>query len=476
MRMESSAARVLLGRLALLALLLPSAAMAQPTIPSTPAGEVFGEWLASFNAADAERIARFQETYERETPVADVLDWRRETGGYELVTLEAPSPTSLTATLREVELPDSRIRFQMTVEPGSPARISALDVEQLPTPRLDEAAALAALVARTDALVAQDRFSGAVLVARHGKVLLERAWGQSDRSAGTPNAVDTQFRLGSMNKIITAVAVLQLVEAGKLSLDTPIAAYLPDYPNPEAAAKVTIRHLLTHRAGVGEIGFNDSPEFKSPAEFIARRDAMQAPADYVRQYAGQPLAFEPGSRTEYSSLGFMVLGRLVEQASGMGYYDYVQQHVLDVAGMSRTGSLPETTPVAGRAVGYMRQGEQWVANDDTLPFRGSPAGGGYSTVGDLMRFSQALASGKLLSPAMHAEATRLQSGWQGFGFEVVGEGALANYGHGGMAPGMNAHFRVFPELGYVIVVLSNFDPPAAGLVYSFLHDRMPVAD
>lgn len=454
--------------------LMPILATAQPPIPDTPAGQVFDQWFTSFNAADAARIAEFQRTYARETPVEDVLQQRAETGGFTLVALESASPDQLSATLQEVELPDSRLRFDLTVEPGSPHRITSLDVEYLPTPRLEEAAVIAAVVARADALAKQDRFSGAVLVARGDKVLLEKAWGLADREQGTPNIVDTRFRLGSMNKIVTAVAVLRLVEAGKLALDTPIGEYLPDYPNPEAAAKVTIRHLLTHRAGVGEIGFGESPEFKTPAEFIARRDAMRTPSDYLAQYAGQALAFEPGSQTEYSSLGFMVLGALVERASGQDYYAYVQQHILDVAGMARTGSLPETTPVEGRAVGYLRQGQAWVPNGDTLPFRGSPAGGGYATVRDLHRFVQALQAGKLLSPAMAAEATRLQSGWQGLGFEVVGEGALASYGHGGMAPGMNAHLRVYPQLDVTIVVLSNFDPPAAGLVYSYLHERMPV--
>ena len=460
----------------LAALLTPAVAFGQVTIPSTPAGKVFDEWLSSFNAADPTRIAEFQRSYDRKTPVMEVLEQRKETGGYKLVGMEAGSPTSLMATLQEVELPDSEIRFQMTVEPGSPSRIVTLEVNPLPVPRLDEAAALAALAARTDALVRQDRFSGAVLIARNDKVLFERAWGLADRANETANEVDTQFRLGSLNKIITAVAALQLVEAGELSLDEPIAAYLPDYPNKEAASKVTVRHLLTHRAGVGEIGFGESPEFNTPAEFIVRRDSMQTPADYVRQYAGQKLRFEPGSETEYSSLGFMVLGALIEHMSGKSYYDYVQAHVYDVAGMKDTGSLPETTPVPKRAVGYMRQGEALVPNVDTVPYRGSPAGGGYSTVGDLLRFAQALQGGRLLSPGMVAEATKLQSGWQGLGFEVVGEGALATYGHGGMAPGMNAHFRVYPALGYVIVVLSNLDPPAAGLVYSFVHERMPVGD
>ena len=457
-------------------LLLPAAAWGQAAIPATPAGAVLEEWLTSFNAADESRIAAFQRTYQRKTPVDEVLQQRRDTGGFTVVAMESLSPTELKATLQEVDLPDSRILFELKVESGSPSRITALNVEALPVPRLDEAAALAAVVARADALAKRELFSGAVLVARDNQVLLERAWGLADREKGTPNTVDTQYRLGSMSKIITAVAALQLVEAGKLSLDVPIGAYLPDYPNKQAAAKVSVRHLLTHRGGVGEIGFGESPEFKSPAEFIVRRDAMRTPSDYVRQYAGQALAFEPGSRTEYSSLGFMVLGALIERLSGQSYYDYVQMHVYDVAGMDDTGSLPETMTVTHRAVGYMRQGESLVPNWDTLPYRGSPAGGGYSTVRDLLRFVQALQGGKLLSPAMVAEATKLHSGWQGLGFEVVGDGALASYGHGGMAPGMNAHLRIYPELDYVIVVVSNFDPPSAGLVYSFLHERIPVSN
>ncbi len=158
----------------------------------------------------------------------------------------------------------------------------------------------------------------------------------------------------------------------------------------------------------------------------------------------------------------MILGLLVERVSGQSYYDYVQRHIYDVAGMKHTGSLPETEAVKDRAIGYTRDKGVLISDADSLLYRGSPAGGGYSTVGDLFHFAQALKSNKLLSAKMRSEATRLQSGWQGYGFEVLGDGALLNYGHGGMAPGMNAHFRVYPKLGYVIVVLSNFDPPAAG--------------
>jgi CubicO group peptidase (beta-lactamase class C family) len=107
---------------------------------------------------------------------------------------------------------------------------------------------LAALAAQVEELANDDQFSGAVLVARNGKILFEKAWGRADREAGTPVTLDTQFRIGSMNKMFTAIATLQLVESGKLALDDPIAKHLPEYPNQELASKVTVRHLLTYFA------------------------------------------------------------------------------------------------------------------------------------------------------------------------------------------------------------------------------------
>lgn len=120
-----------------------------------------------------------------------------------------------------------------------------------------------------------------------------------------------------------------------------------------------------------------------------------------------------------------------------------------------------------------RDGMAWVSNADTLPWRGSPAGGGYSTVGDLLRFAQALQAGKLLSKAMLAEATREQQPGYGFGFGVGGEGATRRYGHNGGAPGMNGDLRIFPALGLVIIALSNVDPPIATRLVDFYTLRMP---
>jgi D-alanyl-D-alanine carboxypeptidase len=363
------------------------------------------------------------------------------------------------------------IRFQRT------GRDAGGRVELLPTPRpssavdlvlhrMTQADAVAALTDRAEERARADEFAGAVLVARHGKVLLQHAWGRADRTAGTANTPATRFRIGSMNKMFTAVATLQLVEAGKLKLDDPIGKHLPDYPNKQVAATVTVRHLLTHTGGTGDI---------FGPEFDRHRLKLREHRDYIKLYGSRGLRYEPGDHFEYSNYGFVLLGALIERVSGVSYYDYVRDHVFRPAGMRATGSLPESVHVPDRAVGYMRTapGGAWVPNTDTLPWRGTAAGGGYSTVGDLLRFGQALGSGRLISTAMLAEATRPYQEQYGYGFGVQGEGRLRSYGHGGGAPGMNGELRVFPRLGYVVVALSNLDPPAASELVDFFALRMP---
>ena len=306
-----------------------------------------------------------------------------------------------------------------------------------------------------------------MLVARNGEVLLEDAWGRADREARIPNTLDTKFRIGSMNKMFTAVATLQLVEAGKLELDDTLGEHLPDYPNEDVASKVTVRHLLTHTGGTGDIF---GPEFE------LNRSSLEELDDYVALYGARGLRHEPGARHEYSNYGFILLGVLIEAVSGESYYDYVRDNVFRPAGMTSTDSLPESEDVPKRAVGYMKPfsgGDYWTENHITLPVRGTSAGGGYSTVGDLMRFAEALESGELISKETLAEATSPQAEQYGYGFGVQGEGPLRSYGHGGGAPGQNGELRVFPELGYVVVGLSNLDPPAASGLVEYFALRMP---
>jgi CubicO group peptidase (beta-lactamase class C family) len=329
-----------------------------------------------------------------------------------------------------------------------------------------DAKAAAALAAFAAEQTATDVFSGAVLVARERRIVLRKAWGLADRQAGTRNTPDTRFRIGSMNKMFTAVATLQLVEAGRLALDDPIGDHLPDYPNEDVAAKVTVRHLLTHTGGTGDIF---GPEFDQ------NRLQLREHGDYVRLYGSRGLAHEPGARFDYSNYGYVLLGALIEAVSGQSYYDYVHENVYRPAGMTATGSLPESEQLPKRAVGYMKPfgAGQWLPNTDTLPWRGTAAGGGYSTVGDLMRFARALESGKLISAKTLAEATRPREQGYGYGFAMQGEGRWRSYGHGGGAAGMNGELLVFPELGYVVVALSNLDPPAASDLVDFFELRLP---
>ena len=351
---------------------------------------------------------------------------------------------------------DSEARIEL-VDTPKPARAIGLFL------RRTEADALAALSARAEQKARAGDFSGALLVARHGNVLFQRAWGRADRKSGTANTVRTKFRVGSMNKMFTAVATLQLVEAGKLALDDPIGKHLPDYPNRELASKVTVRHLLTHTGGTGDIF---GPEYDE------NRLKLRDHGDYVDLYGSRPLGFDPGSRWEYSNYGFVLLGALIEAVSGVSYYDYVREHVFRPAGMTSTDSLPESEHVPGRAVGYTGSSGSRMPNTDWLPWRGMAAGGGYSTVGDFLRFAQALSSGKLISKTTLAKATSPQRQGYGYGF-VVGRQPSRHYGHGGGAPGMNGDLRIFPQLGYVVVGLSNLDPPAASELVNVFADRLP---
>jgi CubicO group peptidase (beta-lactamase class C family) len=342
-----------------------------------------------------------------------------------------------------------------------------------PTPKLAPAALVAATREHVAARARDDRFSGAVLIARNGKTILDEGYGLADRAAKTPNTVDTQFRFGSMGKMFTAVSIVQLAQAGKLDLAAPIGRYLPGYPNRDIAEHVTVNNLLTHTGGTGDIF---GPEFE------AHRLELKTPADYVALYGARAPRFAPGARNEYSNYGFMLLGRIVETVSGQSYDAYLAGHIFKPAGMTATGNLPETVRLPRRATGYMTKDGKIVSAADTLPWSGTPAGGGYSTVGDFARFSDALMANRLLDAAH----TRLltEGGFTGadgkfwrYDFGAPAGDGRRFYGHGGGAPGMNGDLRIFPaEPGhdaFTVVVLANRDPPVDGVIANFISERLP---
>ena len=464
--------------IAVLALSVAVGARAQ--VPDTPAGRQLTAWLAAFNNPDGQALRHFLEVNapDRLPQIERAFDLRARTGGFEFKKVDESAPTRL-AVLAQERASDQLVRIAIEVDPAEPHRITSISLSPAPRPaelaiqRLSESALVATLRAKLEQDAAADRFAGAVLIAKDGKPVFDAAYGLADREKRIPNTLDTRFRLGSMNKMFTAVAVLQLVQAGRIALDSPLVRYLPDYPNTDAASRVTIHQLLTHTGGTGD--------FFGP-EYAAHRLELQSLHAYVARFGTRDLAFPPGSKWEYSNFGFILLGAVIEKVSGTSYYAYVASHVYAPAGMSSTGSDPEDSVVANRAVGYMKAGGSggWQSNAETLPYRGTSAGGGYSTVGDLLRFATALREHKLLNPHYTELLTTgkvdAAFGKYAYGFSDRTISGMRFVGHGGGAPGMNGDLEIDPQSGYVVAVLSNLDPPAATRISDFITNRLPFAE
>jgi CubicO group peptidase (beta-lactamase class C family) len=349
------------------------------------------------------------------------------------------------------------------------AHHTVLDSITWPAEKLATDAELARRVdANLTRLMKAGAFSGTVHIVHDDKVVLSRGYGLANREDSTPAGPHTRYAMASMGKMFTAVAVLQLVDAGKLRLDDTLARVLPAYPNAERAARITIRQLLEHSAGLGD-------QWSTPRKPVTGLTGHLATAAAV---AYPPLLFEPGTRWSYSNEGYTVLGAVIEQVTGETYQQYVQRHVLDVAGMHETvmaGSIDERVPF--RAVGYRPRADDPLGIASPLAnwsFVGTGsaggAGGGYSTVGDLTRFGQALRDGRLVSAASreamwnaHWDIPGYDGEQYGFGSFVrrVGDRRVVGHGGGGTGSGMDNGFRHFTDGSWTVVVLTNIDPPTA---------------
>jgi CubicO group peptidase (beta-lactamase class C family) len=298
-------------------------------------------------------------------------------------------------------------------------------------------------------------FSGAVLLARDGVPIFQGAYGMANKDFNVPNRIDTKFNLGSMNKMFTAVAVAQLVERGKLSFDDPLAKYLPEFPDPESAKKIKIKHLLSHTAGLGGY-FSKALQESSRALYRNVDDMMK------RAAADERLLFEPGTRHRYSNTGMLVAGKVIEIASGQEYYDYVRENIFLPAGMPNTDCYELDKVNPNLAVGYEKHydetGTTFRNNIFDHVMRGGPQGGGYSTVHDLLHFAVALRSNKLVGAdyvsLLLSGKPELNSPTYGYGFAIDDEQKIA--GHGGGFIGINSNLDMFLDSPWTAVVMSNY--------------------
>jgi D-alanyl-D-alanine carboxypeptidase len=221
---------------------------------------------------------------------------------------------------------------------------------------------------------AAGQFSGAALVARNDQVVFLKAYGLADRAANLPNHTDTQFNIGSVTKMFTAVAILQLVQRGQATLTAPISTYLPSYPR-DIADQITVEQLLLHISGLGDY-------ITKPAYWAGAKDHLQSLEDYPQLFEQDPLAFPPGTSWKYSNAGYVLLGLIIEHVSGQHYWTYIQEHVFAPAGMARTDANERDNAVPNRAINYTRLDDRLQVgsgaaqpNTRWLPSRAGPDGG-----------------------------------------------------------------------------------------------------
>jgi len=192
------------------------------------------------------------------------------------------------------------------------------DVEELPVaPAGNDSKLVYATDEYVEALSSKGQFSGVLLIAKNGSTIFKKSWGLGDRYF--PLNVETQFNIGSIGKSFTALAIHQLVAKKKIKFTDPIKKFLPNYPNTEAAKKVTIQHLLDMTSGIGDF-FGE--QFRA-----ADKSHIRTLKDYFPFFAGRPLEFEPGTKTQYSNGAYIVLGAIIEKVTGKDYYTYIKNRI-----------------------------------------------------------------------------------------------------------------------------------------------------
>lgn len=422
--------------LLVLALLTAPAAHAQ----SEPADAVFQEWLTAFNSGEEAPIQTFYGKYLGDPKAQFPLDLAIATCGFDPVRVESRTASSMSVLLAERCFPALQ-RLTIELGPEGEEKLSKFDLAHFAMPVRTAGQYVASFA---DRLEKRGEFAGALLLLQNDMPIISRSWGTVDQGTETPITADTPMFFASAGKMFTAVSVLQLVEAGKIELDASLGTYLTDYPNAQMA-QVTIRQLLQHRGGTGDVGILARDEGNNRAK-------VRTIADVIALNGDRAPSFPPGTRMAYSNYGFLLLGAVVERVSGQNYYDYVKEHLFEPAGMTSAG-FPDLEHLDGIATGlttFYGEEDGPVSNISVLPWKGTPAGGGVASANDMRRFIDALRSGKLLSPAMFKQAvTPSDAGWYGLGF-ILPSGTDAFWGHGGQSYGMdvasyfasgfNAHF------------------------------------
>lgn len=458
----------------------------ESALPSGPIGERITSLIETLNGGDPEGVRRFleqecTEEFRDVVPMERHLEVfafvRRQWGklSFHSIRTYTPARTDETVVIVKDENFGAWRALTLRFEAGGGRRLANLgfDDARTPTnveePSLTETEMLAEVEALLGRVCERDVFSGTALVARGEEVLFAHACGEASKRFHVPNDLETRFNLGSMNKMFTATAIMQLVEEGIVSLDDPIGRYVDETWLPaEITDRVTVHHLLTHTSGLGSY-FN--ARYREGSRQLFRRLD-----DYKPLVRDEELAFEPGTDWRYSNTGMFLLGVVLESATGVDYFDYVRRHIYEPAGMRHSDSYEMDRPVENLAIGYdPAPDSEWGYENNLFKhvIKGGPAGGGFSTVGDLHRFVVALTSGALVSP--ESLETLWSDHFDGYGFRIRQGPNGKVVGHGGGFAGISASLDIMPDRDYIVAVLSNYGRaagPVAGRVASLI-GRVP---
>ena len=297
-----------------------------------------------------------------------------------------------------------------------------------------------------------NRFSGAVLLARDGQPIEKRGYGMANIELGVPNSPETVFRLGSVTKQFTGMAILLLQERGKLSVNDPICKYLSDCP--QAWQPITIKNLLTHTAGIPN--YTEFPDFPKTAA------AETTAAELTSRFRDKPLQFALGEKYAYSNSGYYLLGTIIERASGKAYADFLQENIFAPLGMKDTGYDNPVRIINHRAAGYARTNDGFINAAPISMSTAYSAGALYSTVGDLLLWDQALYTEKLVSRKSLDEAfTPFKSNY-GYGWSIGKRFDRQVIAHGGGIFGFSSYIARYPADRVTVIVLSNVEGAPSG--------------
>ncbi len=324
-----------------------------------------------------------------------------------------------------------------------------------PAPVAAESPDVATSRAIVQAYVDRNEFSGTVLVAKDGEPVFREGFGFASRELDVPMKPEHLLRLGSITKQFTAAAILQLAEQGKLSVDDPVSKFYASAP--AAWSEITVKHLLNHRSGI--------PSYTGQPGFFEKQSMFpRTPEEIVQITQDMPLEFEPGAKFAYNNTGYVLLGYIIETASGQTYADYLQQHIFTPLGLVHSGYDTSKTLLPGRAAGYGFADGVWSNSDYismTLPHA---AGSLYANVDDLLVWEEALFSGKVISPASFAAMTTDYGASYGFGVGINDFQGHKSIAHSGGIPGFSTYMSRFPDDGMTFIVLSNLETAPSGRI------------